>query len=86
MNITDYSLIEISNYCFNLKILILKNCSEITDSGLMEVAKKCLKLENIDLSHNQINVTDRSLMAISDNCLNLKKLNRASCKKTADNK
>jgi hypothetical protein len=71
-------LIEIWNNCLNLKKLCIKNSSELTDKGLIEIAKKCLKLEHIDIECN--NITDLSLIEVSRNYFNLKKINAHSCK------
>jgi hypothetical protein len=54
-----------------LKLLYLCGCNKITDSSIAEISKKCLKLEEFNLSENE-NITDLCLFEIANNCLNLK--------------
>jgi hypothetical protein len=41
-------LFEIANNCLNLKNLNLDNCTKITNNGLFAVAKKCVKLKELN--------------------------------------
>jgi hypothetical protein len=80
--ISDLFLIAISNNYKNLKILILEMCNQITDHGLIAIASKCLHLEHIDVSSE--NISDLSLIEISKNCSNLKFLILNRCYKITD--
>jgi hypothetical protein len=44
--LNDQILIAISNNLFNLKILSLYSCPQLTDVGIIAIVKNCLKLEN----------------------------------------
>jgi Leucine Rich repeat len=47
-----------------LQVLVLEDCSELTDSGVMKVASCCLDLETLDLSFCS-KITDLSLQAFA---------------------
>jgi hypothetical protein len=72
-----------SNYCKNLKILNL-SCEKFTDHGIIAIIKKCLELEDLNISDNE-NITDLSLIEISNNCKNLKTFHIDNCDAITDN-
>jgi hypothetical protein len=84
--ITDKSLFAVANICVNLKTFILGSCQNRTENGLIASAKKCLKLEEIDM--NEIfkltdlktlslvccrydYITDDGIVAIATHCFEL---------------
>jgi hypothetical protein len=71
--ITDLCLFEIANNCLNLKILILLNCTKITNNGLIAIVKKCLQLEELccyyDNGFSNKKITFRNLDQIIENII-----------------
>ncbi|KAE9613036.1 hypothetical protein Lal_00027612 [Lupinus albus] len=47
--ITDESLFAISRSCPNLETIVLWSCRHVTETGLIDVVAKCLKLKSINL-------------------------------------
>lgn len=47
--ITDESLFAIADSCPYLKVIVLRSCRHVTESGLVMLVDKCRKLESIDV-------------------------------------
>jgi hypothetical protein len=75
--ITDATLVSIADNCNDLKIIDLSHCERITENGLIKIAKKCLKLEVMNISFNYM--SDFCFREISINCKNLKSINLDFC-------
>jgi F-box/leucine-rich repeat protein 2/20 len=71
-NVTDLSLIEISKNCTkHLKTLNVRHCDQITVDGVIAILKRCLNLEAIYISNNEI-ATDLRLIEVAKNNKKLK--------------
>jgi hypothetical protein len=79
--ITDHSLSHISTFT-SLSTLMLSKCSRISDRGLMQVAKACRLLQQVDIAECN-NITDVSVLELS-NCTNLRQLNFYRCSGIGD--
>jgi F-box/leucine-rich repeat protein 2/20 len=73
--ITDVALRVIAQHLPKLRLLHLGLCSGISDSGVIELARNCHALKELDLSNTL--VTDASVSAIASNCPMLENLNLA---------
>lgn len=73
--------------CTNIKVLNLKGCIKISDSGILALSKGLSNLTTFTLSRNDMvttNVTDVSLLAISDYCPGLKIVDLSGCQMLTD--
>jgi len=61
----------------------LAHCYEITDDGLINLAKSCPNLQSINLD-GCWKITDDGLIKLAQSCPNLQSINLASCKKITD--
>lgn len=66
--ITDDLILKISNI-INLKILKLSCCSNISETSIIEIGKKCINLEILQLIG--CNISNKLINAITENCLKL---------------
>ena len=73
--LTDVALRVIAQHLPKLRLLHLSICSGISDSGVIELARNCHALKELDLSNTL--VTDASVSAIASNCPMLENLNLA---------
>lgn len=62
------------------KVLILKNCWHITNTGLAHIAKHALELDHLDL-HSVWDITDDGLFKIARYCDFLQSLDLSNCRK-----
>ena len=61
----------------------LSVCRYITDTGVIEIARRCPQLTSLKLSHCD-NITDVSVIGISIGCQQLKSINLQSCRNITD--
>ena len=77
LQITDTSIISISNHCTGLQSLNLEICRNITDASIISISENCTGLQRLDVSGT--NITDASLIAIAKNCTGLQSLRTYDC-------
>lgn len=77
-NITDLSIITISQHCKYLISLNITNNQNITDESIIAVANNCNNLHELIIS-NLMNITDASIITISLHCNKLNYLNINNC-------
>ncbi|KAI3635118.1 hypothetical protein MIR68_006684 [Amoeboaphelidium protococcarum] len=75
--LTDVSCQYLSSLV-NLKHLSLAQCELLTDCGLAELSKSCLKLRSLDLSVNS-QISDLSIVMIIDNITEIEYLRLRTC-------
>jgi hypothetical protein len=80
--ISDHSLHQIGKKCLNLDAISLRCCVNITDLGLIELAKN-VRLRNLELSHN-ICITDIGILSLIANSSQMSKLVLTNCPKLSD--
>jgi len=61
----------------------LFRCSNITNAGVIEIARRCPQLTSLNLSHCD-NITDVSVIGISIGCQQLKSINLSGCRNITD--
>jgi hypothetical protein len=83
VKITDLGLFQLSRRCINLKILSFNCCLHITDSGLLELAKK-VHLSSLQIRHS-VSITDRGLEALLRRSSKLSKLCLENCSQITPN-
>ena len=67
----------------NISTLVLRGCTNLTDKVLLEVAKKCPSLTQLDVLWCQ-KLTDAAIVAIAKNCSSLTQLKVAYCENLTD--
>jgi F-box and leucine-rich repeat protein GRR1 len=67
--ITDTSIISISENCTGLQLLNLDDCDQITDISIIPISEKCTGLKELNVW--ETNITDASLKALVKNCTEL---------------
>jgi len=70
LNFGDQGLIAISEKCKKIRVLDLGGCYEVTDAGIMQIAKNQI-IEEINME-GLLQLTENSVEAILTNCKNLK--------------
>ena len=70
--------------CPSLTKINLICCSQITDKSVIEIAKSCPLLKNINLSGRDSKITDRSIIEISKKCPFLTNINIGFCPQITD--
>ncbi|CAN8066387.1 unnamed protein product [Agarophyton chilense] len=85
LKLGDWAIGQVSNGCgSNLRILSLRNCSEITDAALLSLAENVTSLTSLDVSHNPY-LTDQGLSAmLSASKNNLEELQVIGCNGLTD--
>lgn len=81
--IDDKFLIQVSTRVSNLKILDLRACDNVTDSGIIAMALRCPQLQacNLGRHRNGSNITSLAVAALARNT-NVETLGTAGCKIT----
>lgn len=69
--------------CTKLERLTLTNCTNLTDSPLMEIFASNPRIQALDLSQLG-SITDISLSVVAERCHRLQGLNIAGCKRVTD--
>ncbi|XP_023363192.1 F-box/LRR-repeat protein 13 [Otolemur garnettii] len=80
VQLTDFSAMKLSDRCYNLNYLSLRNCEHLTDGGL-EYIVNILSLVSVDLSGTKI--SDEGLLILSKH-KKLKELSLSECYKITD--
>eukprot|EP00899_Mesostigma_viride_P021803 jgi/Mesvir1/29624/Mv21476-RA.1 len=65
-SVTDASLKQLAQCCRRLQRLTV-DCTEVTDAGIIAIARRCTDLRLLDVSHC-LGVTDASLMMLAEWC------------------
>jgi hypothetical protein len=60
-----------------LQVLNLADCTNITDTSIIQIAEKCHNLKELDIS--ECPITDLSLMKIAECCPNIESLATMDC-------
>jgi hypothetical protein len=76
-------IIEIGQYCTNLRVLRLNECSRIDDLSLMVLARGCTRIEEISL-RRCYKIGDKSLSALGKHCHIVRNINLSACKDVTD--
>lgn len=81
--IDDKFLIQVSSHVKNLKVLDLRACDQVTDSGIIAMAIRCPKLQacNLGRHRNSHNITSLAVVALARNT-SIETLGTAGCKIT----
>jgi hypothetical protein len=74
-NITNHSIIVLSQLCPLITSLSLSNCSLIGDAAVDAIATQCRDLSSLDIS--SCNITDGAILSLADHCSELVALNLA---------
>ncbi|XP_050215147.1 F-box protein SKIP1-like [Mercurialis annua] len=72
---SDFSLNLVAQRCPNLEVLWLESSPNATDASMLQIAFKCGKLRELDISYCY-EISHESLVMIGRNCPNLKVLKR----------
>lgn len=70
LNITDTSIINLSQGCTNLEDVYLNYCIKLTNEAVFAIARFCSKLKVIYLSRN-VNITDEAIVKLAEGCREL---------------
>ncbi|KAF9919402.1 hypothetical protein BX616_000013 [Lobosporangium transversale] len=82
--VTDTAVALIVDRCQYLKTINLSYCRQVTDLGLLSVAKFCrLNLRSLNLTGN-LKITNTSLMVVAKNCPKIQKLFLGECSQVTD--
>ncbi|KAI1313890.1 hypothetical protein EDD11_002425 [Mortierella claussenii] len=82
--VTDIALALIVDHCQNLSILDISYCRQLSDLGLLSVAKFCrLNLRVLKLTGNR-KMTDVALVAVAKHCPKIEKLFLGECGQMTD--
>ncbi|KAG9452586.1 hypothetical protein H6P81_005490 [Aristolochia fimbriata] len=76
--ITDFGLEIIAQACPNLKSLVLWNCLQIGNRGLIALSQRCSSIEKLDIFNCPL-VGDEGIISLARNCHNLSSLSIESC-------
>ncbi|CAR28644.1 ZYRO0F08712p [Zygosaccharomyces rouxii] len=81
--IDDKFLIQVSGHVNNLKVLDLRACDKVTDSGIIAMAIRCPQLQacNLGRHRNSSNITSLAVVALARNT-DVETLGMAGCKIT----
>ncbi|KAE9416881.1 hypothetical protein Angca_004313 [Angiostrongylus cantonensis] len=81
--ITDRSLISLSQGCKMLTDVELSGCSLLTDAGFIQLARHCKGLARMDLEDCSL-ITDATIHSLSTNCNGLSELSLSHCELITD--
>lgn len=81
--IDDKFLIQVSSHVNNLRVLDLRACDKVTDSGVIAMAIRCPRLQacNLGRHRNSSNITSLAVVALARNT-DVETLGTAGCKIT----
>ena len=84
--ISDTELKILSKHCHLLRVLILIECHQVSDIGILSVSQGCKNLEMIKLKRSSLlfKITDVALLALSERCSKLKNINLSGCDMITD--
>ncbi|MBN3309836.1 LRC29 protein, partial [Amia calva] len=77
--ISDQSLVSLSQHCRGLTSLSLSHCVQVSDQGLASAAPRLHRLENLQLACCD-RISDRSLDVLAQHCRKLRTLDLSMCK------
>ena len=66
-----------------LTTLVLFQCDNVTDAGLIEIGRGCSNLQSLDLTYCK-NITDATLIEIGKGCPKLQSLDLSGCYRIND--
>jgi len=78
LSISQPQLESIAKQCKNLEVLVLEECSGITDAAVQSVVTNCPQLRTLNLSWCS-NITDKGIETIATNCPELRVLEVNQC-------
>ncbi|XP_068651186.1 EIN3-binding F-box protein 2-like [Aristolochia californica] len=76
--ITDFGLEIIAQACPNLKSLVLSDCLQIGNKGLISISQRCSSIEKLDIFNCPL-VGDEGIINVTSKCQSLLSLSIESC-------
>lgn len=83
-SVTKLGVCSISEYCYNLKVLVISNCKKIYCEDLGDVSKTFKRLKYLDISSNWERISDKGIQLLAKNYTLLEYLNISELSNISD--